>query len=119
MLGVSYRVHETNEYVAQQVNILAGRQGPLLSTVRRRKLSSFSHVCHYDTLPKIILQGTVDGSCRRGRLHKSWKDNIMEWTGQSMSSLLHIGNDRGRWSVIAVDASVGVPQQRLGVTGIS
>ena len=48
---------------------------------------------------------TVDGSRRRGRPRKSWKDDIEEWTGQSMSSLLHMMDDRGR-SVIATDASV-------------
>ena len=29
---------------------------------------------------------------------RSWKDNIKEWTSQSMSSLLHIADDRGRWA---------------------
>ena len=78
-----------------------------------------SDVCHRNTLPKIILQGTVDGRRRRGRPSKSWKDNIKEWTGQSMSTLQHITDDRGRWEVITADSSVGVPQRRLGVTGIS
>ena len=51
--------------------------------VKRRKLSWFGYVCRHDTLPKIILQGTVDSSRRRGRPRKSWKDNIRERTGQS------------------------------------
>ena len=33
-------------------------------------------------------------SRRRGRTHKLWKDNSEEWTGQSLSSLLHIADDR-------------------------
>ena len=81
---MSYREHRANEYVWQQVNILAGRQELLLSTAKRRKLSWFGHVCRHDTLPKIILKGTVDRR-RRGRPRKSRKDNIKEWTGQSMS----------------------------------
>ena len=72
-------------------------------------LAWFDHVCRHDTLPKSILQGTVDGSRRTGRPRKSQKDNIKEWTGQSMSSLLRIADDRGRWAVIAAVASVGVP----------
>jgi hypothetical protein len=60
MLGISYREHKTNEYVWQQVSILAGPQELLLSTVKRRKLSWFGHVCRHDTLPKIILDGPVD-----------------------------------------------------------
>ena len=39
-----------------------------------------------------------------------------EWTGQSMSSLLRIVDDRGRRAVIAVDASVGVRRRRLAIS---
>ena len=56
MLGISYREHKTNEYVWQEVSILAGPQELLLSIVKRRKLSWFGHVCRHDTLPKIILE---------------------------------------------------------------
>ena len=66
----------------------------LMSTAKRRKPSWFGHVCRHDTLPKIILRRTVDGSRRRARSRKSWKDNIKERTGQSMSSLLRIADDR-------------------------
>ena len=54
-----------------KVNILAGRHKLLLSTVKRRKLSWFGHVGRHDMLPKIILQGTVDCSRRRGNPRKS------------------------------------------------
>ena len=59
--------------VWQQANILTGHRELLLSTVKRRKLSWFVHVCRQDTLPKIILQGTVGGSGRGGRSGKSWR----------------------------------------------
>ena len=48
----------------------------------------------HNTLPNIILQGTVDGSRRTGRPRHSWKDNNKEWSCQSMSSLLHIADGR-------------------------
>ena len=54
MPHISYKEHKTNEYVWQQVDILAGRQKLLLSTVNRCKLSWFGHVCGHDTLPKIM-----------------------------------------------------------------
>ena len=62
--------------------------------VKHCKLSWFGHICRHDTLPKIILQGSVDGRHRRCRPRKSWKNSIQEWTGQSMSSLLCIAEDR-------------------------
>ena len=42
------------------------------------------------------------------------KDNIKEWTGQSVLSLLRIANDSGRWTVIAAKASIGAPPTTLG-----
>ena len=56
--GISCIERKINEHMWQQVIIPARRQELLLSTVKRRK---FGHVCRHDTLPKIILQGTVDG----------------------------------------------------------
>ena len=49
---------------------------------------------------------TVDG----GRPCKSRKDNSKEWTGQPLSSVLHIADDSSRW------ASVGGPRRRPSVT---
>ena len=85
----------------------------------RHKLSWFSHSCLQKTLPKVILQGTVDGCCRRGRSSKSWRDNIKKWTSPSLSSLLRITDNRSRLVTIIPQVSVGVPQRRLGVTGVS
>ena len=52
MLGISYREHKTNEYVWQQVNILAGHQELLLPTAKLSKLSRFSYICRHDTRQK-------------------------------------------------------------------
>ena len=106
MLGISYREPETNDCVWQQVNILAGRREPLLSTINRRNLSWFGHVWRHDTLLKIVLTRTVYGNRRRGRLRKSWRDNIKKWTNQSLSSMFRIADVRSRWATIAAEASV-------------
>ena len=46
MFGLSFRRHNTNEYVWQEVNILAGRQELLLSQVImvRRGLSAYHDI---------------------------------------------------------------------------
>ena len=54
------------------------------------------------------------GRRRRGRLRKSWNDNIKEWTDRSISSLLRIVVNIDQWAIIAEDPYVGV----LGGTGI-
>ena len=53
MICISFREHKTNEYVWQQVSMLAVRQELLLPAVKRRKLSCFGHVCPHDMLPEI------------------------------------------------------------------
>ena len=52
-----------------------------------------------------------------GRPRKSWKDNIKEWTIQSMSSLLRVAEDRRRWAAVTQEASVGVPPTTPGRHG--
>ena len=45
MLGMSCRKRKTNESVWQQTEVLVGRHEILVSTLERRKLSCFGHVC--------------------------------------------------------------------------
>ena len=85
-----------------------------------RQASWFGHVCRHDRLPKIILQGTVDGSRCRERPRKSWRDNTSEWTGQSMSSLLRIADDRCRCDSRHHSGCIGRSAPTMpGRTGIS
>ena len=70
-LGLSYRKHKTNATGHYP------RRTSRVFTIKRRKLSWFGHVCRHYTLPRLVLQETVDGSLRRSP-RKSWKDNITE-----------------------------------------
>ncbi|KAL8564069.1 hypothetical protein ACOMHN_034546 [Nucella lapillus] len=92
LLRIHYSEHKTNAYVRQRIDTLAGKQEPLLSIVKRRKLTWFGHVNHHHSLAKTILQGTVEGGHRRGRQCKAWADNAKEWTGDT-NSLLRISED--------------------------
>ena len=83
-----------NERICMETGQYPGRTSATF-IVNRRQLSWFGHVSRHDTKPKIIQQGTVNGRHHRGRLRKSWKD-IKEWTGQSLTSLLYIADDRSR-----------------------
>ena len=64
--------NSTTEVVAQGRTVA----GWAVLTIKRCKLPCFGNVCQNDTLPKIMLQATVDG---RGRLRK-----IMEGQHQGM-----------------------------------
>ena len=60
----------------------------------------------------------LDGWRHRGRPHESWRDDIKEWTGQSMSSLLRIHTtEADGQSLRRMQVSYVVRQRRLGVGG--
>jgi hypothetical protein len=45
----------------------------------------------------------------RGRQRKTWIDNIKEWTGLSVSTLLRAAERRDQWSTLCDDASALTP----------
>ena len=63
MLGISYREHNINEYVWQQVNILARCQEPLLSTVESY---------HGSTMSVVMTR------CRRSHYKEKWMVGVAE-----------------------------------------
>lgn len=87
LLGISWGEHKTKDFVHGQVTLLAGPQEPLLAAVRKRKLLWLGHVIRHNTLPRTVLQGTLEVGRRRGRQSKNWMDNIKEWTKMDTPTL--------------------------------
>ena len=97
ILGISYKDRVTNEHVRKTIVKHIGGPYEDLATVKRRKLKWYGHVTRSDGLSKVILQGTVKGSRRRGRPKKSWSDNIAEWTGKSFAETQAMAHNRQEW----------------------
>ena len=97
ILGISYKDHIPNIEVKDRVAQLIGPYEDLLTTVKKRKLRWYGHVTRSAGLAKTILQGTVQGTRRRGRQRKRWEDNIREWTGLKLSEALRKTQDRNGW----------------------
>ena len=111
ILRVSYREHRTNEDILEEITARTGRQEPLLSTVKRRKLSWFGHTLRHDGLCKTVLQGTVEGQRKRGRQRKQWQDNIKEWTGKSIQELNVTARNRDEWRRLVKSAARMSPRR--------
>ena len=97
ILNISYKEHKTNEYVWDKITESAGKQEPLLTTIKKKKMRWFGHVTRHSSLSKTILQGTVEGGRKRGRQRKIWIDNIKQWSQMDMSTLLTSAQDRRGW----------------------
>ena len=109
LLRISYKDHKTNAYVKEQITNSTGEQEPLLATIKRRKLAWFGHISRHNTLSKTILQGTVEGKRRRGRQRKIWHDNIKEWTGSNLATLIRMTEDREGWKTLTAQSSTMAP----------
>ena len=114
MLRVSYTEHRTNDDILNEIVARAGPQEPILTTVKRRKLTWFGHHTRHDSLSKTILQGTVEGQRRRGRQKKMWIDNVKDWTEMSLPRLLEKANDRQAWRKTVSSASSKSPRRPSG-----
>ena len=116
LLNIPWHARKTNEYVLAKIASLAGPQEPLLATIKRRKLSWFGHVTRHNTLSRTVLQGTLEGSRRRGRQAKCWMDNVKEWTRMDSPTLIRKVEDRDGWRSLVQQRSFRSPlrPQRSG-----
>ena len=80
LLDINYRQMKTNKYVNETIIKFVGKFEPLLSTIKRRKISYYGHIGRYNSMAKTIMQGKVEGSRIRGRPKKDWVSNITTWT---------------------------------------
>ena len=80
ILRISHKDHVTNEEVHAKIQQAIEPHEDLLTIVKRHKLQWYGHVSCSSGLAKTILQGTVKGGTRQGRLRKRWEENTREWT---------------------------------------
>ena len=116
LLGITYRVHISNEELRNRTRQAIGPQEDILTTVKRRKLKWYGHIKRSSGLAKTILQGTVQEERRRSREKKRWEDNIPEWTGMTLSAALRKTERREEWRQLVARSSVA-PQRSTKTTG--
>ncbi|CAM4371522.1 unnamed protein product [Leuciscus chuanchicus] len=105
-IGSKIRDHITNVEVKARIESAIGSYEDLLSSVKKRKLNWYGHVTRSSGLAHIILQGTVQGSRRRGRQRKRWEDNIRGWTGLELNDTVRKAENREEWKKLVAKSSV-------------
>ena len=73
LLNISYKDHVTNEEVHRKIQAAIGEYDELLTLVKKWKRRWFGHVSKYSGSAKTILQGTVKGKRKRGRMLRGRK----------------------------------------------
>ena len=106
LLGISYRDRISNDEIKRRISSEIGTYVDLLTTIKRKKLKWYGHVTRSSGLSKTILQGTVNGSRRRGRQKKKWEDNITEWTGLELRNTLRSAECRNEWREVVARSTM-------------
>ena len=70
-----------------------------------KKLRWFGHVSRSNSMSNTILQGSIEGTRRRGRPRTQWQDNIVEWTSLGIEEAMRATRDRDRWKRIILKST--------------
>ena len=72
--------------------------------IRHSKLRYVSHIARQggDNLEKVIIQGQIQGTRKRGRPKLRWTDGIKEATGRSLNAAHQLSQNRDRWRSIII-----------------
>ena len=89
---------KTNEYIREQMK----EQGTILDEVTGKQLIWCGHVERMDPtrLPKITINWKPEGSKKRGRPRRTWKDGIYTATSERDTSIrMGEWNNRRQWNM--------------------
>ena len=54
---------------------------------------------------KILFVGKMDVKNKRGRPHREWTDDIVEWCGENLQESSHLALNRSNWQKMVKQAS--------------
>ena len=60
LLEINYQQMKTNKYVNEAIIKLVGKFEPLISTIKRRKMSYYGHIYRHNSMTKTIMQVKVE-----------------------------------------------------------
>lgn len=100
ILRISWTTHTTNEEILRQLN----KERELLITIKTRKASYFGHIIRGTKyyIPRLIIQGKVEGRRWIGRKKLSWLRNLRNWTGLGVEQLFRAARNRDQFKEIVM-----------------
>ena len=99
MLRVSYKDRVTNEEILRRV----GEKRGLLNTIKKRKSQYFGHLIRAEGFQRLLLDGKVEGTRRRGAQRRTWAKDIVDWADMDYTSCVRLAYDRKAWRLLVAD----------------
>jgi hypothetical protein len=95
ILRIRWTQKITNEEIFRRVD----RAETILQKAMRRKLGLFGHIARMtdDRKLKTLVFGIMDGTNKKGRPHREWREDIEDWCEDSLQNQFHLAQDKRGW----------------------
>ena len=70
---------------------------PMCKSIKKQKLRWFGHMKRSSLPVRDTFEGLIEGSRRRGRPSRRWRDDISEWVGKNWFEINSLAHSRERW----------------------
>ena len=75
----------------------------LLRTIQERKLQYFGHLIRGKGKQKLLMEGKIEGTRRKGKQRRTWTSDVMGWCGSSYTKCVRMAENRKEWSSMTAD----------------
>ena len=93
-MRISWKQIKSNAEILKMIGL---KNMELVLSIKKKKQAYYGHVRRHHSLPKLVLEGKVDGKRGSGQRRKSWTGNVSEMTKMSMAQCSVKALDRSEW----------------------
>jgi len=97
LLRIPYTTHRTNESVNEELTLKVGKEGMLVSIIRKQQLKWFGLVTRHNnklSFAHNLMHGRAPGKRGRGRPRVMWIQSIIDYTELSAIDAVRVAQDR-------------------------
>ena len=99
MFRISHLDRKTNLEVLE----MAKAKQTLLRTIQERKLQYFGHLIRGKGKQKLLMEGKIEGTRRKGKQRRTWTSDVTGWCGSSYTKCVRMAENRKEWSSMTAD----------------
>ena len=94
-----FRILHLDRKTNVEVLEIAMAKQTLLRAIQERKLQYFGHLIRGKGKQKLLMEGKIEGTRRKGKQRRTW----MGWCGSSYTKCVSITENKQEWSSMTAD----------------
>ena len=97
-----FKISHLDRKTYLKVLLMAKAKQTLLRTIQERKLQYFGHLIRGKGKQKLLMEGKIEGTRRKGKQRRTWTSDVTDWCGSSdMKCVRRAENRKERRSMAA------------------